>query len=171
MKRTVLMALMLSLLAGSVAMADGRDTQKDRNRGRDDHTSRNWQDNDRHDARDWHDNGRHDGRDWRDNDRRDGRRDWRNDDRRDGRDWRDNHSRRYWAGNYHRPPGYVVRSWHRGDRLPWAYRTRTYIVNDYNVYHLRRPPRGYHWVRVNQDVVLTAIATGLVLEVLSNYFY
>jgi Ni/Co efflux regulator RcnB len=41
---------------------------------------------------------------------------------------------------------------------------------DHHAYHLHAPPRGYHWVRVNHDVVLAAIATGIVLEVLYNHF-
>jgi Ni/Co efflux regulator RcnB len=55
--------------------------------------------------------------------------------------------------------------------LPRGYYARPYIVHDYYGYRLHAPPRGYHWVRVNQDVVLAAIATGVVLDVLYNHFY
>jgi Ni/Co efflux regulator RcnB len=44
------------------------------------------------------------------------------------------------------------------------------VVHDHRAWHLHAPPRGYHWVRVNHDVVLAAIATGVVLEVLYNHF-
>ena len=72
---------------------------------------------------------------------------------------------------YHRPRGYKAHKWHKGERLPAEYRTKVYVVEDYNSYRLRQPPRGYHWVRVDNDVVLTAIATGVVLEVVNELFY
>ena len=59
--------------------------------------------------------------------------------------------------------------WHRGDRLPNDYRDRQYVVDDYRGYGLQQPPRGYHWVGVNGDYVLAAIATGVIAQiVLSN---
>ncbi|CAH2811184.1 MAG: Probable transmembrane protein [uncultured Caballeronia sp.] len=59
--------------------------------------------------------------------------------------------------------------WHRGDRLPNDYRDRQYVVDDYRGYGLHQPPRGYHWVGVNGDYVLAAIATGVIAQiVLSN---
>jgi Ni/Co efflux regulator RcnB len=39
------------------------------------------------------------------------------------------------------------------------------------VYRLRPPPRGHYWVRVDNDVLLTAIATGLIVDVAYNLFY
>ena len=45
------------------------------------------------------------------------------------------------------------------------------MIRDYRESYLHSPPRGAHWVRVNSDVILAAIATGLVLEVLNNHFY
>jgi Ni/Co efflux regulator RcnB len=44
------------------------------------------------------------------------------------------------------------------------------VLGDYRVYGLREPPYGCRWVRVNNDVVLAAIATGVVLEVAYNIF-
>lgn len=59
--------------------------------------------------------------------------------------------------------------WRRGDRLPDDYRDRQYVVEDYRGYGLHQPPRGYHWVGVNGDYVLAAIATGVIAQiVLSN---
>ena len=81
----------------------------------------------------------------------------------------DRQQRRYNAGRYRAPPGYRAHAWKRGDRLPPAYRGRGYVV-DYRHYGLRAPPRGYQYVRVNNDVVLTAIATGVVSSVILNLF-
>jgi Ni/Co efflux regulator RcnB len=36
---------------------------------------------------------------------------------------------------------------------------------------LHRPPHGHHWVRVDGDVVLAAIATGVIVAVVSDLFY
>ncbi len=33
------------------------------------------------------------------------------------------------------------------------------------------PPRGCGWVRVNNDVLLNALATGVVLDVVRNLYY
>ncbi|HEY8540466.1 MAG TPA: RcnB family protein [Steroidobacteraceae bacterium] len=81
------------------------------------------------------------------------------------------HPVRFHAGHYHRPVGYRHQVWHVGARLPAAYCAPRYIVHDYHVYHLHRPPRGYHWVRVDNDVVLTAIATGVIAAVVHDLFY
>ncbi len=61
--------------------------------------------------------------------------------------------------------------WHRGDYLPRSYYGSSYIVYDWQPYRLYAPPYGYHWVRVGNDVVLTALATGIVLDVLYNIWY
>lgn len=110
----------------------------------------------------------------RQDDRRDERRDnqdSRYDQRRDRQDDRfeQRAQRRYNAGRYQAPRGYQARQWHRGDRLPAAYRSRAYTV-DYRAYGLRAPPRGYQYVRVNNDVVMTAVATGLITSVIVSLF-
>jgi len=38
------------------------------------------------------------------------------------------------------------------------------VIRDYRHYQLRSPPRGYHWVRANNDYLLVAIATGVILD-------
>jgi Ni/Co efflux regulator RcnB len=151
MKTLLAAAVSLSLVAGAVspAYADNRD-----------HDRREW----RGDERAHHERGDdrgHDGRDYRNDDR----------DYRSGyiEGRRDQH--RYEAGRYIAPRGYVVRSWHRGDRLPPAYYSSRYVVNDYRAYRLQAPPRGHHWVRVNNDVLLTAVATGAVVAVVSGLFH
>jgi Ni/Co efflux regulator RcnB len=146
MKRAALAVLFLSVLGASAAMADsrhGRDGWHD-DRGR---HERNHDRDDRHGRND-----RHDRRDWD----------------RDRHNYRDN-DRRYHHG-YDRHHDYRHRQWRRGDRLPRAYYSRPYVIANYGHHHLRRPPRGCHYVRVNNDVVLAAIATGVILDVLYNHF-
>ena len=60
------------------------------------------------------------------------------------------------------------RAFHRGDRLPYQYRTRQYVVEDWRGHRLSAPPRGYHWVQTGGDYVLVAIATGVILQLLLN---
>jgi len=51
--------------------------------------------------------------------------------------------------------------WERGHR----YSGPIVIVRDYDTYRLRQPPRGYHWVRDDDNnYVLVAIATGIILD-------
>ena len=56
--------------------------------------------------------------------------------------------------------------WHHGDRIPREYWGPRYVVTDWRGHHLSEPPRGYHWVQVNGDYVLAAIATGVILDTL-----
>ena len=65
--------------------------------------------------------------------------------------------------------GWRQHRWNRGERLPAAYRGSAYYV-DYRTYGYRAPPRGYRYVRVDNDVVLVAIATGLISSILLNQF-
>ncbi|HEY7638199.1 MAG TPA: RcnB family protein [Steroidobacteraceae bacterium] len=142
-------ALSLALISGVVttAQADNRDRHERRHDDRYDH--------DRYDRRD----GRHDSRDW---DRRDWNRSY---------GFRHYDGRRFEHGRYVRPSGYYYRSWRYGDYLPRAYYGRRYIVNDYYAYRLRPPPRGYHWVRIDHDVVLAAIASGIVVSAVFGVFH
>ncbi len=155
MKRTVTAALLLAMIASATAFADFAmaDTAKGGNAAEKPRLSQDRRDERRDDR-------------W---DRRDERRDdrWDRDDR---RDWR-RHNGRVWHGHYHRPHGFRPHHWRRGERLPVAYYARPYVIRDYDRCHLRHPPRGYHWVRVDRDVVLAAIATGVILDVLSDHFH
>ncbi len=56
--------------------------------------------------------------------------------------------------------------WRRGGRLPNQYWGPRYVVNDWRGHHLSPPPRGYHWVQVNGDFVLVAMATGIIFDTL-----
>lgn len=78
--------------------------------------------------------------------------------------------------HYGRPPASIAnyqpgwRRWRRGDRLPYDFRTRYVVVNDWRAAHLRPPPRGYHWVRDDRgEYILVGIATGLILSAILNH--
>ena len=146
----------------------------------------------RHDRRDNRHDNRHDRRD----DRRHDRRDYRYDNRYDSRygsryDYRyDNRHYRAPVYSYYRSPdqvyrhytryaspwryvhprGYAYRSYDSGYYLPRPYFSSGYYV-DYHRYGLRAPPYGHHWVRVDGDVVLAAIATGLIVDVVHDLFH
>lgn len=83
---------------------------------------------------------------------------------------RDQHHNRFRPRPYRQPAGYRDHHWRRGEHLPVAYYAPPHIVHDYHVHHLHRPPHGYHWVRVDRDAVLAAIASGVVLDVIYNRF-
>ena len=162
MKHIAVAAIALSLLGGTVAMADSQHERRE-------HSSRHRYSDDRR-----QDDRRHDKR--RDYDRRDhDRRDWRHHDRRSDRDYhherRDRDRYRYRYGEYYRPSGYYHHYWRRGERMPRAYYSRPYVIYDYHRCGLRAPPRGHHWVRVDRDAVLAVIATGIVLDVIYDNFY
>ncbi len=59
--------------------------------------------------------------------------------------------------------------WRKGQRLQPA--QRRYVVSDWRQRGLRQPPRGYQWVRENNnsgDYLLVAAATGLIASILSQ---
>lgn len=59
--------------------------------------------------------------------------------------------------------------WRAGQRL--TVNQRRYVVNDWQQRGLRAPPRGYRWVRENNnsgDYILIAVATGLIASILSQ---
>ena len=59
--------------------------------------------------------------------------------------------------------------WRKGQRL--AANQRRYVVNDWSQRGLRSPPRGYRWVRENNnsgDYLLIAVASGLIASILSQ---
>jgi Ni/Co efflux regulator RcnB len=106
---------------------------------------------DRHDDR-----GGYDQR--RDNDR--GAYDQRRDDNRGNDRSRDVHQRNdeRWA-NHH---------WGRGERMPSAYYQDRSRYVDYRAYHLRAPPRGYRWVRTDDNnYAMVAITTGLIASIIA----
>ena len=121
-------------------------------------------------------------RDYRE-DRRDDRQDFRREQRwdRSNRDWwrgrsdfRDYRGARngYWYapsyGYYRVEPRYYGHRWQRGHYLPQSY--RNYYVRDPYDYGLRPAPRGYRYVHAGNDIVLIAVATGLIASVLSGVY-
>lgn len=60
--------------------------------------------------------------------------------------------------------------WRQGDHFDRASWGRYQRV-DYRHYHLRRPPRGYEWRRVDNNYVLAAVATGLIASVVAASSY
>lgn len=156
---------------------DRRDHRQDRREDR-----RDWRAERRDDRRDHRYDRREERRDWRD-DRRDARHDWRRDRRDDRREYYSRHNDSRWNGYYWQPQyryrapvryvyprGYAPYQWRVGHRLPRHYYDRHYYV-DYRAYRLPPPPYGYHWVRVDRDVVLVALATGLIRDVLYGLYY
>jgi Ni/Co efflux regulator RcnB len=82
--------------------------------------------------------------------------------------------------DYNHPPGYgdqrpplahqtfnTGHSWHRGDR----YSGSREVVTNWSNYHAQRPPAGYEYVRDGNNLVLIAIASGVVASVLANALY
>jgi len=58
-------------------------------------------------------------------------------------------------------------NWRRGERLPQAYWSRSHYV-DYRSHHLRRPPRGYQWVQVDNNYALIALTSGLISDIIGQ---
>lgn len=150
MKKVLTAALAATLALGSVGLASAAEAQS---RGHDRYEQRQ------------------DRRDDRQEDRRDERAD-RRDQRQDQRAYArwQRSERHYSAGRYAPPRGYQTRSWSYGQRMPANYRGSQYVVRDYNRYGLRQPPHGYQYVRSGNDVVLTAVATGLITAVIAGLF-
>jgi len=176
MKRFAVAATAALMIAGplSATAAQAQQYRGDNNQDRD------RRDNDRRDD-DRRDNDRRDN-DRRDFDRRDNdRRDYdrRDNDRRSDRWDRGRHNGYYVNGrwNYGPPPAWAMArrdfrpaytQWRRGDRLPSYYRSQ-YRQVDWRRERLRQPPRGYHYVRDDRgEVLLVAIATGVILSILLN---
>lgn len=162
MKRLILSLAAAAAVAGPMLAAPSFALADDRGRG---HREDRWDRDDRRGG-------------WDRDDRRDryDRRD-RGDDRRYGAWDRGRHNGYYYNNRWHYGPppqayygspyyrpGYAA--WRRGANLPPYY--RSYVVNDYYRYHLRRPPPGYAWYRVGDDYLLAAIASGLIFDIIGN---
>jgi Ni/Co efflux regulator RcnB len=65
--------------------------------------------------------------------------------------------------NDNRGNNYGNRGWHKGGRIDRNDWNRGQRVNDWQNRHLQRPPRGYEWRRVDNNYVLAAAATGLIM--------
>lgn len=56
--------------------------------------------------------------------------------------------------------------WARGHTFPAQYRHRQYIVSDWEVRHLNRPPRGYYWYRADNQYVLVRRSDGIISDII-----
>lgn len=70
---------------------------------------------------------------------------------------------------YHEVTASRGHKFRKGQRL--AVSQRRYVINDWNRRGLRTPPRGYQWVREDNnsgDYLLVAAATGLIASILAQ---
>ena len=89
-----------------------------------------------------------------------------------GKHDRDRHG--YYDGHKHKGKhdnghhyGQIKNAYRRGDYVPAVYWEPRYYVNDYRSYRLAAPPRGYRWVRPQDDrYLLVEIATGVISQAL-----
>lgn len=58
--------------------------------------------------------------------------------------------------------------WSRGDRLSGGYLENRYVVSDWRRNHLSRPARGQHWVHINNQYMLTATGSGVIIQIGPN---
>ncbi|MEO8142298.1 MAG: RcnB family protein, partial [Sphingomicrobium sp.] len=66
------------------------------------------------------------------------------------------------SGNY--------RQWSRGQRFDRRYANNYQVIGNYGYYRLNAPPRGYHYVRSGDDIILVAIASGIIGAVFASIF-
>jgi Ni/Co efflux regulator RcnB len=57
--------------------------------------------------------------------------------------------------------------WSRGHRITAAERRRFADVRDYRRYHLSAPPRGYRWVKADNDFLLIGITSGIISSIIA----
>ena len=88
-----------------------------------------------------------------------------------------NSSPRQNGGGRFNPEGFNERHsdrphWSRGDRVPEQYRQDRYTVSDWRQRSLRAPPRGYRWVRNDNDqYLLIAINSWVIAEIVTQNQY
>ncbi|GGD62162.1 Ni/Co efflux regulator RcnB [Rhizobium sp. BK226] len=81
------------------------------------------------------------------------------------------------ADDYRRPPVVqkrvivekkVIRPhWKKGYRVNASERRRFSDVNDYRRYRLAPPPRGYRWVRADNDYLLISVTSGIISSIIT----
>lgn len=87
----------------------------------------------------------------------------------------------YWGSHRHHhryrspwryiyPRGYYASYWDIGYRIPSAFYAPRYYI-DYRPYGLAPPPYGYAWIRVDGDVLLVELATGLIADIIEGLYY
>lgn len=119
-------------------------------------------DDDWDDYRDWREDQRERAKERRERER-EAYQDWREDQRERAKDLR-KAERDYYKAQ--RKYAKEQRRWARGQYLPAEYRSSRYLISDYRTYRLPPPPRGYGYVRHDDDVLLTSMTNGLITQVL-----
>lgn len=166
MKKALTAALAATIAMTSLGVASAAEAQS--RGGYEQRQDRQDRRDDRDDRREHRQDAREDRREYR-QDARDDRREYRQDQRSYAR-WQ-RAERRYNApSRYYAPRGYQTRQWSYGQRMPSYYRSNQYVVRDYGRYGLRQPPHGYQYVRSGNDVVLAAVAGGLITAVIAGLF-
>jgi Ni/Co efflux regulator RcnB len=59
--------------------------------------------------------------------------------------------------------------WVKGTRVPPQYRSKQYVVHDWQRHGLHRPGRGQQWVQYGGDYLLVAAATGVIVQLVFNH--
>ncbi|MGZ7460035.1 RcnB family protein [Pseudomonas sp. Ma2-10] len=59
--------------------------------------------------------------------------------------------------------------WKRGHVVAKGYRVDRYWVTDWQPRQLPAPPKNHRWLRINGDYVLVAVATGVIINILTGY--
>ena len=84
-----------------------------------------------------------------------------------GRTFQDD--RQDYRHDYRRQPSRAAyRQWRKGERFDYRQARDYRVVNDYRAYRLTPPPRGYHYVRSGNDVVLVALTTGIIAGIIAG---
>lgn len=96
---------------------------------------------------------------------------WRNDRRYDWRDYRSSNRDRFRLPRYYAPRGYQYRRWSPGYRLEPFFYGRSYWIMDPWEYRLPPAYGPYRWVRYYDDVLLVDIDTGMVVDVITDFFW
>ncbi|GAB3628687.1 RcnB family protein [Pandoraea terrae] len=63
------------------------------------------------------------------------------------------------------PPPWAHKPWRRGDRIPYDYRGRNYVIENWRPYGLPPPPYGYQWVGVGSDYLLISVRSGIIAQI------
>ena len=88
--------------------------------------------------------------------------------RHDNRGDRNNHGAQNNRNGHNDRNANNYRKWRKGERFNQR-NARNYGQIDYRKYRgLRAPPRGYRWVRSDNDAVLVGITSGIIASVIAN---
>ncbi|TRW14570.1 RcnB family protein [Glacieibacterium frigidum] len=86
-----------------------------------------------------------------------------------GNNFRGNDKRKVVIKQVYRAPQAQYRTnWRKGERFESRYARNYQVIGNYRTYRLAAPPRGYRWVRANNDAVLVGITSGIIASVIAN---